>query len=368
MSRLRKQLPIIVALIATPVLTLLVAPDAVDPGAINPWWYSGDPVIAAAQRKTFAVRDSIRAFEATWERLDSREKATGLTARGTGLEIRVDNDVPAVTAAAFTRRARTELTALTSAPAYPVVLRLTTDPFTRALYRRVAMLPERAGAPCIAMIRINGTRVDSAAPNHEDQLLGVCGLYAKFGAPGAGMEGWLERTQLRSAAAHTGSAVPPKRRAEVTSQIVKEAVVPVGCLAGKDDACDRFFDGDFFYGAPATDPETSRQVEPTNVPRLAVYSSWAAGSDFLNSLPTLRAALGDEQFAAIWRSASEPAEAYALNEGSSLASWTRARLAAEVEPYHAGPMVGGMQLSLAFLIVVAFCGLVARFSKRQFRG
>ena len=153
MNRLRKHLPLLVALVATPVVTYLFAPElVVGDDRTDQRWISTDPVIAAAQRRTFVLRDSALALRAEWERVDSHEKAMGLTARGPGLELRVDRDVPAVTSALFAAQARAELQRLTATPAYPVVLRISMDSLsTIASYRRATELPERAGAPCVAI-------------------------------------------------------------------------------------------------------------------------------------------------------------------------------------------------------------------------
>ena len=59
MSRLRRQLPLLVVLVVTPILTYQLAPDRVGTHeGRRDQWYSPDPVIAAAEDRRDDLVDS----------------------------------------------------------------------------------------------------------------------------------------------------------------------------------------------------------------------------------------------------------------------------------------------------------------------
>jgi hypothetical protein len=361
--RRRENLVLVAVIVAAPVLAYWIAPTRVAPEREVFSWYADDSVLGEANRRQWELRDSIRVLLSAWERLDTREKAMGLTARQAGLEIRADRDVPAATVARFAEGARAELRTLTASPAYPVVVRIVFDPMTRANYRRGTALPERAGAPCVSVVRIGAGRRETNAPYRGDQLLGVCGLYALFGAPGAGMDRWLERTALATAPGHTGTTAAPRLRQRIEAQYLHAYATPAACLVGRDAPCVELFDG-------VHDPFGRwMSATPANAPRrVAVFGAADAIAFLGTDLPGLRASLGDTRFAAIWRSASEPAEAYAALEGSPLAAWVRAQLARGVEPYRVGSMFAGVPLVLALVLIAAFTGAAVRLSRREYFG
>lgn len=365
MRRFRSLRPVVAAAVLALALTLLVAPDGqVSDGAL-PRWFSGDTVIEAAQRQQLALRDSVLVLRSRWEELDSYSMSRGLTARGRGLDLRVDRGIPDTTAARFAEQVRAELGALSETPEQAIIVRIVVDSFSRVNYRRSTMLPERPDAPCVVLIRVASARLDGALPVATDQLLGVCGLYARFGAPGPGMDRWLERTEMRGAREHTGPDVARGARARIDATWLVELATPASCLAGREEACLRCFDGS--WRSPLASLIATADAGEDPVRRLSVFARYGGGTAMWE-LSGLRASMGDERFARIWRSASEPAEAYEANEGSTLAAWVRATMGLETEPYRAGGMIAGLPLGLAFLLIVAFAGTAIGFTKRRYHG
>ncbi len=360
------------ALAVAVALSVALVPSEDPAPATGFTWLRGEPVVDSAVRHTRLLLDTVGSATRTWERLDSEERSRGIVASGLGLRVDIDRGVPDTIASAFTRLARDEFRAIAPEPSHAVVLRVLIDPERDFRFRRATILPGSPEAPCVVLIRVSPNTASFRLPRRSGQLLGVCGLYARFGAPGSGMVRWLDRTEQEFALRHTFGGGIPRERMRFEPSFLQYSTQHASCLNRNLKACESLVDRSpveswgsevLLYGVPRS--------RPVSVPRVAVVGAEAIdfGETFDRiSLAGLRHSLGDERFRAIWMSDREPSEAFLAAEGVPLGSWVRDQLLVEVAPYRAGGMPSGAPLWSAIVLTGLFAVAAVRLARRVYTG
>jgi hypothetical protein len=309
-------------------ISLAIRPRDIGPDA---WWF-GDWTRSEWSRNAwalFAVRDSSFVVRDAWEIADVRERARAVVSTGAapmGLTIRADATVPAAVAAAFTAHIREEFRALAPTPRHAVIVLILIDSMPRSSVRIGVARPTGIGAPCVVQVRIPTFHEERARPATDDQLLSTCGLYARFGPVGTGMERWLERSGMRTAARHTARALDaPRRNWSPSANDLARDPLLFACLAGRLARCRLIFDGESaplpgaVFGA-RTGPNVARRL--TNSQRIGVFPAGGTG----HLLAALRATLGDDRFAMLWSSEQDPYATFTANEHRPLEALLSASL------------------------------------------
>ena len=188
------------------------------------------------------------------------------------------------------------------------------------------VLPQATdGSRCVALVRLGG-----ATPAHVDalrrqSLVGVCGFFAAFGLPGAGVRQWLEATDYRSA-----------RRSDwhvaLAPAIDASAVYGIGaaggrCLTGEPGACLDVLGA----GQPDTYGRGVTSASPTFVldglatvnPGDRARSRSELGNVEVELLMSAVREFGAERFGRFWRSETVPDAAFGSAHGVTLDTWTR---------------------------------------------
>jgi hypothetical protein len=322
--------------------------------------------------KLFALRDSAQAYRMAWELADTRERAAVEPPAPTGLTVRADANVPSRFTTAFGDIARAELTSLTTAARHPVVLRLLVDSTANSNFRRAVVIPATAASPCVVHVRLSDGFLQRTQIRVVSQVLGVCGLYAKFGAPGEGMTKFLTRTSLATAGAHTSDVPrsPFDARTLRGGSAVGYEPFALACAVGRLDQCKAIFEGreSFVLGWMGDMP--SRVAPPrrlTNAMRIAVFSDNAYDVPRFARLAALRATLGDDRFSLLWASKDEPAVEFARREGRPLDALVSETMRGPAFRYHRGSAPYGWQLAIGLLIVAAFVAWAVAKAPREYR-
>jgi hypothetical protein len=173
-------------------------------------------------------------------------------------------------------------------------------------------------------------RLGGATPAHVDalrrqSLVGVCGFFAAFGLPGAGVRQWLEATDYRSA-----------RRSDwhvaLAPAIDASTVYGIGaaggrCLTGEPGAClDVLGVGQSDTGARSvTSGPPAFLLDGLSAVNAAdrVRSRSELGNVEVELLMSAVREFGAERFGRFWRSDSAPDAAFATANGVALDTWTR---------------------------------------------
>jgi hypothetical protein len=367
MSRLLARPIVVSVLLAIGFFALLV--PAASPE--TDWFgqvYASRPALLASLRKQDAAGRALGAVEDAWRRQEVRERAGAVRAPATpGVTFQIDAALSAAQRRDIETLAQEEIAEDSrGAPRHRVAVVAEIDPSLRsARYERSVVLPLDSAAPCTIVLRLPAVRGVHPVRTPTDRLLGTCGFYAAFGAPGAGMQQWLLETNLLRA----GYLRPPAAVAGDTARIEQ----PRGyfdrvsefeaCRAGRLAGCATVFTPTalvgtrmqrFAFQAPV------RELAPT--PELRSYSSTILSAETApitsGLLGALADSLGASRFATIWRSALPPDQAYARETGRPIAAWVRGHLASRTTPYQAGPGIPAMQ-ALFGLAVAVIAALVA---------
>lgn len=318
-----------------------------------------DAQVIAALRDVGAASDSLRRINGIIERAEMLAHATQLRRARTAFELTAAPDVPAATRQAFAERLAAEGAAL-GIPRVPVRVHVVQVDRLFGAYTRYVVLP-REGDACVVVV---ATRRNQAnlRPVAGDRLVGTCGLYARYGMPGAGMQEWLEADQGRSSGTDSVSAEFWSRRPRGRqSSVILSAFSPVtaACVAGNDAACERTLFGNEPMGLFAT------PAPPTGPTRRVLRSSALANPQLPTvTLALLRQHLGEASFARLWASETAPAAAYPRLTGEPVAVFARAALRTEVVPHRPGPLHGGVPLALGLAFGAGMATWALRGTKR----
>jgi hypothetical protein len=332
----------------------------------------GRSELQRAVGRTFSLRDSTAVYRTAWVYADTRERAAREAPAPVGLTIRADDDVRADLVSEYSDVLRAEFAALTDAPRYVVIARLLVDSTTVIGAGRAIVIPPTAAGPCVLQIRVPARFMERERVKRDRQYLGVCGMYARFGAPGEGMTKYLTRTSLATAGFHTTPALAPT---STDAQIrgggaILLAPTELGCSLGRLGLCERFFDGTEGAGSSWRAYDETQLLPPrrlTNAIRLATYwdSNWESQKS--SRLAALRSMLGDDRFAMLWASKEEPAMEFARREGRPLAELISEALRSPTQAYHQGNMPSGRQALFALLMLGVLAGWAIAKSPREYR-
>jgi len=357
---------ILVGIIGSVMAFMLLVPEFSSSPILGGWWR--DPALNAIQEELSARQDSIRTMDGVYERLVALEAArierVATRARMAGPRLTFVKD-PALSATvneAFERRIRDELGPLADSLKYPVRVHLVHDSTGRAAYMRIVVLPRDESEPCSLVLLIARPRGRDVLPQAQDRVIGTCGLYAAFGAPGAGMTKWLRDTRGRYAVADIAMPLQTSRgRHRLRGVEVAGAPEVAACLAGSDSACVTTWENlSWLDRANSRDAAWLEATQGT----VRAFPFSALNSPGRN-LGDLRGAMTDVRFQELWKSALGPASAYEAVEGRSIALFMRERLLLELEPYRPGPLHADLPLALGVAIAALAATLAIRFTKRQ---
>lgn len=304
--------------------------------------------------------------------LEAVEKAKQAAAADGGLRVLIEPDVGDKARRNVMAAVTRELEAIgASSPRYPVAVSMERDTTQRWHYRRTVVLPREAGAPCTVVVRERGRSPAFAGIVGMDRVLGACAFYAAYGAPGAGMQDWLTRTRMRTAAYLLGRTVATELETARTAGMRPRAYAAsqhvAACRAGRSDGCLRLFNAEEVEartmfaerepnfrvaGLASYDPNTLRVGEPMSATSYGLLSALAHD-------------LGPAAFERVWTSEATPAAAYEAETGDPLPTWVARHVSGVVPEYHAGPLPPVGKLLLLALLITATAGGAVRFSRRQ---
>lgn len=321
------------------------------------WRYRTDPQVMAAAEAWVAVRDTLTAEEHAWELTDSRERAARAlpaNAAPQGFAVLADPGVPTAFRDGIESVVREEIGEIAGGRAqHPIVVRLLVDSLVHPVnpYHRVVVLPRAAGEPCNVIMRLSRNTQAWSQRAGRERLLGTCGFYAAYGAPGPGMHAWLLSTGMRTAG-YVSSPVPWVTRTEPMNP--EHSIELAACRAGRTAGCEELFNGrrerSRFYVTE------SRLIEPVpgvsvQAPLLYFNAYERVGRGLLGEISR---SLGPVTFAALWQSAESPDRAMRQLAGMTPAQWVQQHVAGSTRPYHPGPTVPALPLMISALI---FAGL-----------
>lgn len=355
----------IVGIIGAVMAFVVLVPDAaIAPGVVL--WR--DPELRPIQKRLGALQDSIRTMDGVYERLVALEAArservsTGARTARPSLTFVKDPALSATVNEAFERRIRDELGPLADSLKYPVRVHLVHNDAPISAYRRIVVLPRAESEPCSLVLLIARPRGGDVLPLDQDRVIGTCGLYAAFGAPGAGMTKWLLDTRGRYAVADIAMPLQTSRgRHRLRGAEVASAPEVAACLAGSDSACVTAWE-DLRWLDRANSRDAAWLEATQGTVRAYPFS---ALSNPGRNLGDLRGAMTDVRFRELWKSALDPAGAYEAVEGRSIALFMREQLLLELEPYRPGPLHADLPLALGVAIAALAATLAIRFTKRK---
>lgn len=371
------------------VAAWIAAPDpvAVEAAWLRDWQSTDERRLSW---RLFALRDSSETYFAAWQLADTRERAAREVGAPIGLTIRTEANVPAAAGRRYREAIEEEWATLVPQARARVVVRLLIDTADAQPWRSV-MIPVDTAKPCIVYIRIprglargeaQRADVSPTAPaarsaagrtSRTQQRLGACGLYGRYGYPGRGMREWLTRTQLRTAALHTSQPFEPpvddrSLRRSSDRMFYMDALA---CSVGTLSACTDFLEGNPvlpMQWRPFRDDALAPPRRMTNAQRIAVY--WDNYFDLTmqgRRLAQLRATIGDDRFAVLWRADAEPAREFQSREGAPLEELISTSLRSKTYRYVRGNGVRGLSLLVVLAVVALGAGLAVLFTKRVYR-
>lgn len=266
-------------------------------------------------------------------------EARAVAAARHGTAITIDPSVPAILRAALDSLAREAWTALGhEASSRWAGLVLHFDSGGIELARRVPesrrnadlffVLPApETGGRCLAVVRLR--RPERAALPRAERLLGPCAFYARFGAPGAAVEGWLRAGNYAFARSVHRSGEAAEPRAESASPLLLPAAA-ARCLNGRDVRCETALALAAPTGARRAEAgrpgDAATRARRTLGPLSANPSEHGdtLGAREARFLSDMAAELGADRFGAFWTSAGEDVRAaFADATGIPLDEWTR---------------------------------------------
>lgn len=298
-----------------------------------------DPQVAAAQRELQARSDSLRSVNTALARTLAWETARSLPESDAPMAFTVSGEVEPEAVRAFRALAEAQFAALPN-PRFRVRVVLRQQADRRALYTKTIVLPQAADQPCVVIVTVP-RQPPRNRPMEGERIMGTCGLYARFGYPGTGMQTWLEETRAVAAITDTAHTPPPtrKQRRKFTGGLIGSAPDEAACVAGYDSGCAVFVSNPY-------DIRGLRPIIPPNERTRAVVASYGGPANYGNGriLADIRDHVGPARFEEIWRSSQSLPEAFEAVTGEHIATWVRPQLLADVEPHHPGPFRDGPSL------------------------
>jgi hypothetical protein len=206
---------------------------------------------------------------------------------------------------------------------------------------------------------------------------GPCVLLARYGLPGRAIRGWLDSLNwfpARAAMRHKPSSLalsldpPGAPRAGTTAGVIsgygwygepRFSVNGAGCLAGKDEMCDRAWEQVAF-----------RPYRLSHLPRGIVpserWSSWGPLGDVsTHFLVELEAKLGPQRFAKLWTSDAPLERALAEASGKTMGMLAREVMEGDYRKLTNSPWPTLGEWALSLLLIGASLGGLYLISERR---
>lgn len=324
--------------------------------------FDRQPEVASAFEEMRRVNDTLRAVTFALQRSRAWEAARSLAADAAASKFVALKNVPPDVARAFEEAARAEFAMVPQAKTALRVVLQTSD--EQVGYRKYVVLPQTDAQPCVILIQFRAS-TRGLRPIAGDRLLGVCGFYARFGRPGAGMQEWLESTRGVAATIDTSPGMRPRRRTreKLVGANIGFAAAEAACLAGRDEGCVQAVLDPFDFR------QSSLIVEPSERTR-GVFASFPSSGLYGpgSTLANLRAHVGDQRFQEIWSSAQMVDEAYQTATGEHIAVFARQLLLLDLYPHTPGPLRGGLSLFLGLTIGVTAAVWAIKRTRRERSG
>jgi len=207
-------------------------------------------------------------------------------------------------------------------------------------------LPEATdGKRCVTLVRLRGTTEAHRDALRHASLGGVCGFFAAFGLPGAGIGRWLSSTGYAFARQNDWDVA---RAPSVDSRAIYGLSVGGSrCLTGKPNACAGALRGAMngLANSPGQRPAAIGEAEG----RLL--------ADMVRDL-------GPERFARFWRADTTPDAAFATAAGTSLEPWMQGWLS---RTYGAAPESPALQVPDVLWLAAATPVLLLVAARRRER-
>jgi hypothetical protein len=259
----------------------------------------------------------------------------------------------------------------------------------------VLLVPgETDGRTCVVVVssksigqagrRPLGPADDSAQVRRLDRNVGVCALYAKYGAPGPEIRRWLRSeswqqaavvTSVRRRALHANPdaklVVDPSPTSRLSTAFARQrtfenwygdwqfGVSEIACLGGSDEMC----------AAPMRSPnpitpDRRSAILPAGVIRLA---PWALSIEWDHQLvAALEDQLGPERFAAFWTSAKSPEEAILDASGKPVGALIKAHLVSQFSPAESSPWPTAFEWLVQLTLLGGVIGAMIAGNRRRY--
>lgn len=333
------------------------------------WQYRNQPEVYEAATAWIAARESLQVARAEWVRADSRARVPRGVAVGAGnVLVRGDAGIARALLDGAEASLATELARhRIDRPAYPIAVVLMVDTTMNPgghFYTRATVLPSQPDEPCTVVVRFQRPATKWNRSAGQERLLGPCGFFAKYGAPGAGMLEYLRSNTMRTAEYLWAPTPWFERDALMPASYARSWPALAGCRAGRDSACLAVLAGTSpmtgYFGA-WDDAQRGPNDVSVDGPllRSGFYDRVSGGL-----LANLATSLGDDRFARLWRDARGPHVAYEAIAGEPLTAWMQRVVAGEVEPYRPGPGVPAVPLA-ATLFILGGAGFAAMRGTRR---
>lgn len=364
----------IVGIVGAVMAFVVLVPDFWASTSNSQSWRSENPDLAAYGDLMGARRDSILLFQSVRERLVALETVrqgsmTRRTTRATlatratraTLTVIADPSLSVTTRTAFEQRVRKELAPLGDSLRYAIRVHVVHDSALGGEYRRIAVLPRDDTEPCAIVFLVPRPPGIDVVPSARDRLIGTCGLYATFGAPGPGMHQWLLATRGTRAVSDIAMRTTGRgERYRLTGPDIIMDPEVAACIAGSDSACVATWRRTAWV-RNALDHDSSFDSLTRGTVRAYPSSamSWPG-----RNLGELRGAMTDAQFAELWRSTKAPEEAYEEIEGQSIAHVVRDRFLFNLQPHRPGPLHADLPILVGIAFGAAAALLAIQLTKR----
>lgn len=199
--------------------------------------------------------------------------------------------------------------------------------------------------------------VKAALSDADGRLVGPCGLWARYGAPGPSIKAWLDRGGYHFARRTTVSAY---LRNDFYAPTLFGASQKIGdaCLAGKTEACAR----GMLDSIPLVWRSDVDGVYPIGDRREYFMPAEAV------LLYEVEEQFGAERFARFWTSNADVATAFKDSFGVDIGIWVRDWFGNKYGIRTAGPAVPAGSLALSLLAIGLLVGIAVRVGQRRHVG
>ena len=176
------------------------------------------------------------------------------------------------------------------------------------------------GRECVALVRLRGVSATHLDALRSQSLIGICGFYAAFGLPGAGIQGWLARSNYRFARRSDWSVA--RAPATDASSLYGLGEPAARCLTGDRGGCRNALRLEPPYANREPQPgHRLASVLDAALPPNATAPALLGDADDALLAAAVRS-VGPERFARFWRSTAAPDSAFITATGVRMEQWT----------------------------------------------